>query len=308
MPDATPATPGSSTAADPAATALGGAAAAAAPAAAAPAAADPATPAPKDWAALRTEIAGDDDKLLKRLSRYSSVKDVTDALIAAQNKIASGTLKSALPADPTPEQLAEWRADNGIPESPDKYDTALPDGMTIGEFDKPIVDNFVKQAHELNLTPDQVKSTLAWYFKDQEQQVAELRQADAAFTTESTEKLREEWGSEYKLNMNLVDGLLSQLPENGKDLLMGARLADGTPLGSNPKVLRFFANLAREVNPVATVVPGSGTNAAQAIESEMANIQKLMGDRTSEYWNGPTANKMQARYRELVTVQEKLKK
>jgi hypothetical protein len=233
---------------------------------------------------------------------------VTDALIAAQNKIASGSLKTALPADPTPEQLTEWRAENGIPESPDKYDTTLPDGMTIGEFDKPIVDEFVKSAHEQNLTPGQVKSTLAWYFKNQEQQLAELRQSDAAFSSESTEALRQEWGSEYRLNMNLVDGLLSQAPEGGKDLLLGARLADGTPLGSNPKILRFLANLAREVNPTATVVHGSGTNAVQAIESELASITKLMGDRTSEYWKGPNSAKMQARYRELVTVQDKVKK
>jgi len=153
-----------------------------------------------------------------------------------------------------------------------------------------------------------VKNTLAWYFKNQEQQVTELRQADSAFTNESTEKMREEWGSEYKLNMNLIDGLLTQIPEDGKALIMGARLADGTPLGSNPKIQRWLANLAREVNPTATVVPGSGTNAAQAIESELTSITKLMGDRNSEYWKGPNAEKMQTRYRDLVDVQAKLKK
>jgi hypothetical protein len=204
--------------------------------------------------------------------------------------------------------LKDWRAENGIPESPDKYDTTLPDGMTIGEFDKPIVDGFTKAAHELNMTPGQVKSTLAWYFKAQEQEIAELRQSDAAFTNEAVEQLRGEWGSEYKLNMNLIDGLLTQVPEGGKELLLGARLSDGTPLGSNPKIQRWLANLAREINPVATVVPGSGTNSVQALESEMAKIQGLMGDRTSEYWKGPNAEKMQARYRDLLDVQKKIKK
>jgi hypothetical protein len=106
----------------------------------------------------------------------------------------------------------------------------------------------------------------------------------------------------------MIDGLLTQIPEDGKNLLMGARLADGTPLGSNPKIQRWLANLAREVNPVATIIPGSGTNSAQALESELANIQKLMGDKTSEYWKGPNAEKMQARYRDLLNVQEKMKK
>ena len=265
-------------------------------------------PAPKDWAAIRTEIAGGDEKLLKRLSRYSSVKDVTDALIAAQNKIASGSLKSALPADATPEQLAEWRAENGVPAKPEEYDTTLPNGMVVGDLDKPVVDAFAKTAHELNMNAAQVKQTLAWYFAEQEKQIAELRQADLAFQNESIEELRSEWGSEYKLNVNLIDGLLSQAPEGSKELLAGARLADGTPLASNPKIQRWLASLAREINPTATVVPGSGTNAAQAIESELATLKTAMADRNSSYWKGPTAEKQQARYRELLTVQEKLRK
>src|SRR5574337_1429609 len=62
-----------------------------------PAAPDPAKPQGEDWAAIRTKIAGDDEKLAKRLARYSSVESVVDALVAAQNRIASGDLKSVLP-------------------------------------------------------------------------------------------------------------------------------------------------------------------------------------------------------------------
>lgn len=282
--------------------------AAAAPAGDPAAASDQAAPAPKDWAAIRSEIAGEDEKLLKRLSRYGSVKDVADALIAAQNKIASGSLKSALPADATPEQLAEWRAENGVPAKPEEYDTTLPNGMVVGELDKPVVDGFAKTAHELNMNSDQVKQTLSWYFAEQEKQMTALRQADIAFANEATEELRAEWGSEFKLNLNLIDGLISQAPEGSKELLMGARLADGTPLASNPKIQRWLATLAREVNPTATVVPGTGATAVQAIESELASIVGLMRDKNSTYWKGPAAEKMQARYRELVDVQGKLKK
>jgi hypothetical protein len=124
---------------------------------------------------------------------------------------------------------------------------------------------------------------------------------------QNEEVLRGEWGSEYKLNLNLISGLLDTAPQGLKDQLLGARLADGSVLGNNPDTLRFLASLARTVNPVATVVPGAGGNAAQAIESEMASIQKLMGDKKSAYWKGPESAKMQARYRDLITVQSKVK-
>lgn len=260
-----------------------------------------------DWAALRSKYAKEDPKLLKRLERYSSTEAALDALIAAQNKIASGELKAPLPKDPTPEQLAAWREENGIPASPADYKIELPDGFALGEADKPVVDEFLKLAHERNMRPEDVSAAVAFDLERRDREIAQRRELDENARVENDEVLREEWGSEYKLNKNLISGLLDLAPNGVKEQILNGRLSDGTPIGSHAPTLRWLANLAREVNPVATVVPGSGTNAAQAIESELASITALMGDKTSAYWKGPTADKMQARYRELVTVQSKLK-
>jgi hypothetical protein len=89
---------------------------------------------------------------------------------------------------------------------------------------------------------------------------------------------------------------------------MGGRLANGTLIANDPSMLRWLASLSREVNPTATVVPGSGVNAAQAIQSEMQNLQTMMGDRSSEYWKGPKAEALQARFRDLASVQDKISK
>ena len=74
-------------------------------------------------------------------------------------------------------------------------------------------------------------------------------------------------------------------------------------IGSQWKArIRAFAvpQLDMQINPIATVVPGSGTNAVQAVENELADLRKMMGDHSSEYWKGPMAAKHQARYKELV--------
>ena len=265
------------------------------------------TPAPAlDWAAMRTEYAKGDDKMLKRLERYASPQAVVDALIAAQNKISGGGLKAALPADATPEQLNEWRRDNGIPEKPTDYAVSLADGLTISDADKPVIDAFRDVAHKANLTQTQLDAVLNFNAQIEEQRlsqraVAELQQRDAGI-----EALRSEWGSEYKLNLNLIDGFLATAPTGVREQLLGARLADGTPLGNNVDVLRFLAATAREINPTATVTGSMGTGATEAIAAEMDSMKALMGDKNSAYWKGPTAAKMQERYRQLLDVQEKV--
>ena len=255
---------------------------------------------------MRVEYAKGDDKMLKRLERYASPQAMVDALIAAQNKISGGGLKAALPADATPEQLNEWRRDNGIPEKPTDYAVSLADGLTISDADKPVIDAFRDVAHKANLTQTQLDAVLNFNAQIEEQRLAEravveLQQRDAGI-----EALRAEWGSEYKLNLNLIDGFLATAPTGVREQLLGARLADGTPLGNNVDVLRFLAATAREINPTATVTGSMGTGATEAIAAEMDSMKALMGDKKSAYWKGPTAAKMQERYRQLLDVQEKV--
>lgn len=260
-----------------------------------------------DWASLREKFAKGDDKLSKRLARYSSVDSALEALVAAQDKIAKGEHKTPLGADATPEEIAAYRAANGIPEKPEDYKVELAENLVIGDADKPLVDAFLKDvAHPANMPPAEANKMLSWYFAQQEAAAEQRTQADFNAKEQGEEALREEWGSEFKLNKNLIIGMLDSAPDGVKDNLLSARTADGTPLASHPATLRWLADVARELNPVATVVPGSGTNSLQTVETELAGLKKMMGDKNSEYWKGPLAAKHQERYLKLVDVKQKL--
>jgi len=97
-----------------------------------------------DW---RQNYADGDEKMAKRLERYSSPKNALDALVAAQNKISSGEMQTTLKADATDEERADWRETNGVPATPDGYEVNLFDGLVVGEADKPMVDSFLESAH-----------------------------------------------------------------------------------------------------------------------------------------------------------------
>lgn len=257
----------------------------------------------EDW---RVKLAGGDEKELKRLARFASEADVYKAYRELEKKKSNGEFVSKLPKDPTPEQLAEWRKDNGIPEAPDKYDLSFDDGLVIGEEDKPLIDEFVTKMHGENATPSQVKAAIASYYEILGKQQQALAESDAAFKDETKELLREEWGGDYTKNLNAVTGLLESLPEETRLAFETARTADGKLIGNDPAIIKWLAQTAYEINPAATVMPNSVNNPGQAINDEIASLEKMVADKQSEYWKGPNAEKNQARYLELLAAKEKI--
>lgn len=253
----------------------------------------------EDW---RTQIAGTDEAIAKRLSRYSSPKDVANALLSVQNRISSGELRSALPKNATEDQVKAWRQENGIPDAPDKYELKLADGLVVGEDDKPLIDNLLKSMHKVNAPAGIASEVVNFYYQTKEAEEAKRQQADADAARAASDALHAEWGAEFRPNMNMIDGLLDTAPAGVKDLIKFGRLSDGTPIMANPDAIRWLNNMAREINPVTTVVPNAGANVSGAIEDEIAKIEKTMRTDRKAY---NADEKMQARYRDLLNARER---
>jgi hypothetical protein len=100
----------------------------------------------------------------------------------------------------------------------------------------------------------------------------------------------------------MIEGLLDTAPAGVKDLIKFGRLSDGTPIMANPDTIRWFNNMAREINPVTTVVPNAGANVSGAIDDEIAKIEKTMRTDRKAY---NADDKMQARYRDLLSARER---
>lgn len=248
-------------------------------------------------------MAKGDAKVLGRLQRYASPEALSDALIAAQNRISSGELKPVLGKNATPEQITEWRAANGIPESPDKYD--LGKDLKLSDQGKAFMERYLPIAHAANMTPEQVKANLGFIAEMNRADVEGRAARDVELEETGEESLRSEWGGEYKRNITFIHNLLdgAATPEF-KDKLLGGRLADGTPIGSDPAALRFLMSLALVQNPTGTLVPGYNNNPTQGVDEEIAKIDKVMREDRTAYNKD---EKMQARYRELLEAKEKLR-
>ena len=252
---------------------------------------------PEDW---RAKLAGEDAKLAKQLERFDSPAAFAKSFKEAQAKIAAGGAKAALPENATPEQLAAYRADNGIPEAAGAYEVSPPNGIQFGEADAAALDSFKAAAHAAHLPQGQFDQMIGWYAQEQERALAAQAEADAGFQGEAQTALKQEWGPEFNRNIAATQNFLaSHAPEGLADRLLGGRMADGRRVGDDPKMLAFLARAARELNPMGSVVPAGTANPGQAIGEELATLRKEMRDQRSDYWRDPAK---QARYRDLVTA------
>lgn len=253
-----------------------------------------------DW---RKSISGGDEKAAKLFERYSTLGDVGKAYLSAQQKISSGEFSKPLPANATPEQVAEYRRANGIPEKPDGYFEKMPNGLVVGEDDKSLFDNFAAAMHSMNAPPAIMHGAVKWYYDLQNDQIKAQKAIDDAAKPALENKLRETWGADFGANANIYSSFMASAPKEVKEKLTQARDAEGNFILYSPEVVSWLVAQAREINPVGPIVPSGTEGTVQGVQAEIDKIEKVMRDNRTAY-NKDEA--MQERLRKLYAARTKL--
>lgn len=254
---------------------------------------------PEDW---RARIAGKDDALLTRITKFQSPETFAKALLAREKQFDSGTYVRKLPEGANENEVAAWRKENGIPEKPDGYLEALPDGLVVSDGDKELLSAFLGEAHGINAPPAMVGKFVDWYYKTEERLTDERAQKDAEIRDTGIETLRSEWGGEYKGNLNAIANFI---PADIYGPLMGARMPDGTPVGSHVGMLKWLVAAALDANPAARITPAeSRLGGGGGVENRIAEIERVMREDRPAYNKN---EKMQAELRDLYEARERIK-
>ena len=150
------------------------------------------------------------------LGQYKSPEAIAKALV--HTKKMSGKLGEALflpGKDATPEEVAAFRSKLGVPESVDKYPTAI-EGLKLDEAQ---MKEFAAIAHKAGLTPAQFKDLVG--FEAGRASALEAKQKAELATAEEThqKELAKEWGDKFAQRENQMKRVaqLAGLPADPKE-------------------------------------------------------------------------------------------
>lgn len=252
---------------------------------------------PEDW---RDKLSGGDEKLKNLLARYTSPDAMAKAFKEARDAIAKKPSKEEvadLPENPTDEQLAAYRKAKGIPEKPEDYEFEIPEGKELSDSEYDILMDFAKEMHGKHVSKDMVKAISSWFLGYED--VVAQKQADAAFQARTTteEKLRAEWGGDYKANINLMSNVLQEHLGTQTGEFLSMTMLDGTKLGDNETFIRLMADMSRKIGgSTAELYTSDVATTGQSLEARKAELMKLMNSsdpiERKKYWSQPVQEEM----------------
>jgi hypothetical protein len=267
---------------------------------------------PGSW---RDDLAGGDKAFRKTLDRFDSPAALAKAYKELTARLSSGDLKAVKPPpdNATPEQVAAWRTEQGLPQNPAAYVEGLQlgDGTVPGEAEKTLLASFAEEAVKGRWTADQYNQAVGWYFALQDRLAAQRDHADAAFKHEASAGLMREWGPDYAANRNAVAQFFDRsFPADFREALLTARLPDGRVLANHPALNRAILEVAKSLNPSGAVLPNASGGGLSGVESRIAEIEgRYMraphgSDPWKSYWTGDSGARMQQEYRGLLASRE----
>lgn len=257
-----------------------------------------------DW---RQKLAGEDKADLKTLERIASVEDIWKQNKLLRQKMSSGELKKDLPANATPEQVAEWRKEAGFPETPADYKLDL-QGYLPAAPDAPMLEKFKAFAHSKNVSPDLASAMARWVFEESAQAVIHNQQikeeADAQQKFNGEAELKAEWGKEFTSHKNTTGMHLdTAYGAEFRDYMMKSRGPDGKLYADNPYAMRILAREAVRVMPFESRFSSPGHD-GRGGDDRIAEIEKFMRTNRAEYFKDKN---MDAEYKALIDARDRAK-
>lgn len=289
---------------------------------------------PDDWKTDAVAYAaGDEDhkdyeknveRLNKRMVRFPNPGEILKSFINVETAFKKGKDPDPFPEEGTDEQKGVWRKSNDVPEAPLKSeDLKFDSGLVIGEGQVDGINDYLDRAFAKNHSKTRIKEDIELYYEVQDNMIKERHVQDEEDKINSTEELKQTVGNDIGPTVRAAvslfkgfskaDGEYIDAPKGLYDQILGARLANGIALGNDADILRYLSQVALELDPGITTSPGMGASSLGNVVTEMAEIEKLMKDKKSEYYSGPKTpdgNKtvMEARYLELVEAKMKMEK
>ena len=215
----------------------------------------------------------DDLKSNETLTRFKDPASLASSYLEARSKIGADMI--ARPGqDAGPEQWDSVFEKLGKPESPDDYQLTPVEGV---EIQQEMAKSFKEQAHKAGLLPSQVDSLFGWY----SQTTADMLNAENdrinQLAAESTEKLKEEFGSEFDSRIQAVSQMIDYIADGDEELIEHI----SKTFGNDAAFIKIGDRFAKMLTENKLIV--GEDEKSQNVHSAQEEIDKMMNDNEGPY-------------------------
>jgi len=163
----------------------------------------------------------------------------------------------------------------GVPESVDKYDFKVPEGM-----DDDFVKGFKELAVKNGILPRQADKLFEFYNSHVDKVISTNESENKRIFEESVNGLKKEWGQGYERKLQAASGLFNQVADEDSK-----KIFNESGLGNNPFVIKMFAKLAEQMGEDKFVNANNmGSMGVTPAEAQL-KINEIYGNKDHPYYN-----------------------
>ena len=175
------------------------------------------------------------------LASFKDVEGLAKSYVHSQKMIGAEKM-------PTPREDwddSDWEAfysKVGRPDTADAY--ANPESETEGlQLSDDKVKAFKDKFYELGISEKQAKGLMDYYMQDLSNEYSSMQENQAKSVEDATLQLREEFGRDFDLNIELARGAVKKFGDEGLISFL-----EESGLGNEPSLIKAFANIGRMVS------------------------------------------------------------
>ena len=238
---------------------------------------------------------------LRRVAeKFTSPVEVVKSYAALQSRLGRSVVKPG--SDAGAEEIAAYHRQLGVPETPEGYEVALPEGLPEALRDDPataaLQQEFLNTMHAAGAPPDVVQQALDWYYGQVGESLTQQTQAAAERRQEAEAGLRREWGGEHDRNVALAQRAVRSFGDEAFTEFLESHEAEGVKLGDHPAFLRAFAAIGRgmgEDPPLA----GAGESGGGSVQARIDTLHALQQSDPQKYASRAVQGELQGLYGKL---------
>jgi len=225
-------------------------------------------------------VAGADEKVLSEVSRFKSLEDVGKELLRQKQELSKRAVSGAFPVGGTPEQQAEWRKANFVPEAGtiEAYGIKAPDGYEMQPFEQAGLSVLAERLHGKNVPAPIMAEIADTFFTAQTAAQQMVNEQDNEINKTGRAEFDKTHGRDAEPYLSAANDFFNKAvpDEKARAEILNARLPGGGSLKSNLAFMSLMTDLALKNGFGDRIEANSMESGGKSLAQQHNELQGLM--------------------------------